>query len=101
MKITEKRTERDIETYIKQMRKLTKGKGGKVKLGNPNDKHLRMYIKNICQIKLLFPETLDIELTHDKKEAERFINNYKNNKGRVVKGAVKRLNRAKEFVILR
>ena len=84
------------------MKSLNGGrKGRKIKLGNPNDNHLRTYIKNIYEIKLLFPKTLNIELSCDKEEFEKFVSNYKKNKNKIIKRATKKLNNTKEFVILK
>ena len=98
--ITEKQVKRDIEKYIKQLKSITKNSSKPiVKVGNPNDKHLRTYIKNIYYIKLLFPKTLDIELAHNMDAVNDFINNYKNSKEAIIKIALNKLNNTPKFII--
>jgi hypothetical protein len=58
-------SEKSIEKYVRNLGTFLKRNVHKsrIDLGNPNDKHLRIYIKNIYLIKLLFPKTINIELS--------------------------------------
>mgnify|MGYP001616785129 CR=1 FL=1 len=98
---SEKQIQREIEKYIKQLKTALRRQpqSSRIKMGNPNDKHLRTYIKNIYEIKLLFPETLDIKVSFDRKKVKSFIEKYNKNKNIIIKNAANKLNKAKPFVI--
>ena len=86
MKTSRKKIQQDIKKYIKALRYFLRKQPDKtkIKLGNPNDKHLRTYIKNIYLIKLLFPETIDIKLSHNKNNIIKFISEYKKDKEKMI-----------------
>ena len=54
MNKNEEKVKRDVEKYLDSLKHFLKKypKGKKIKLGNPNDKHLRTYVKNWYYIKL-------------------------------------------------
>ncbi len=96
-----KKIKRDIEKYIKTLKIFLRRSPSKskIKLGNPNDKHLRTYIKNIYFIKLLYPNTLNIELSHDRTRVNKFILEYNKNPDKIINSAFNKLNKTKKFVI--
>ncbi len=101
MKITEKKMQEDIEKYISTLRIFLRRHKGKriINLGKPNEAHLRTYIKNWYEIKLLFPETMDFNILLNRKKIEEFIQNYHKNKEKIIKKAVKKLNKTPRFII--
>lgn len=99
--ISEKKMQQDIEKYVSQLKLVMKKhpKNKTIKLGNPNDAHLRTYIKNWYWIKLLFPETLDLQLSFDRKKIEKFIADFEKNKSLITKKATNKLNKTPPFVV--